>query len=282
MLKLESDCLILSLHEPGDGFYRCTRFDASGVFDSIRFRGTELCDRWFRRYDPFMHDAVCGPAEEFSPFFLDGQILKIGVGILDPLEGPYDRFRLYPVLQAGERELDVKDGSVTFRHMLDGYYDYVKSIEVTGPDSFDIRHELLAQIALRSEVYNHNFFTLGKLSTGESRSLAFPFRPACTWRAQYDSVMLTGGGIQFGRTLLPGESVYSGDIHEEGREGMPYDFCLCEGGLKVHVKADVHATHMVFWANDRIACPEPYNSLVAAPGETLRWTVSYRILDDES
>ncbi|MBO7644550.1 MAG: hypothetical protein J6S62_06285 [Bacteroidales bacterium] len=282
MLKLESESLILSLHEPGDGFYRGTRFDAAGVFGSLSFGGRELCGRWFEKYDPYMHDAVCGPAEEFSPVFLDGCILKIGVGLLDPLEGPYDRFRLYPVLEKGERSLDIQAGYISFRHRLPGCYDYVKQIVVTGPDSFDIRHQFSPQIPVETEVYNHNFFTLGRLSTGPERRLLFPFKPACTWRAQYDSVTLTGSGLQFSRSLEPGESVYSGDIHQEGGEGMPYEFCLREGGISVLVKADVPALRMVFWANHRIACPEPYNSISARPGEHLRWTVSYRILQDEN
>lgn len=282
MLKLESESLILSLHEPGDGFYRGTRFDAAGVFDGLSFRGRELCGRWFERYDPYMHDAVCGPAEEFSPVFLDGRILKIGVGLLDPLSGPYDRFRLYPVVEEGERSLDVQTGDITFRHRLPGYCDYVKQIVVTGPDSFDIRHQLIPQIPLQTEVYNHNFFTLGKLGTGTGRRVLFPFKPACTWRAQYDCVALTGSGLRFSRSLEPGESVYSGDIHQDGAEGMPYEFRLREDGISVSVKADVPALRMVFWANHRIACPEPYNGISARPGELLRWTVSYRILEDEN
>lgn len=282
MLKLESDRLVLSLHEPGDGFYRGTRFDAAGVFDGLFFCGKQLCDRWFEHYDPFMHDAVCGPAEEFSPIFTDGRILKIGVGLLEPLDGPYDRFKLYPVLDPGIRSLDVRPGAILFGHKLNGYYDYSKVISVTGPDSFSIGHELTARVPLQTEVYNHNFFTLGKLQVGESRRLLFPFRPSCSWRAQYESVGLTASGLRFNRPLSPGESVYSPDIHKEGVAGLPYEFTLCEGGLKVHVRADVPALRMVFWANHRIACPEPYNSISAAPGETLRWTVHYRITEDES
>ena len=282
MIKLATSRLCISLHQPGDGFYRGTRFDAAGVFDGITFCGREICDRWFENYDPYMHDAVCGPAEEFSPIFMDGRILKIGVGLLDSLDGPYDRFKLYPVLDAGSRSLEVKPDSVLFGHKLEGYYEYIKEIVLTGDDSFQISHKLTPRVPLQTDVYNHNFFTLGKLQIGESRRLRFPFSPECTWRSQYDSVGLVPHGLQFSRTINKGESVYSGDIHQQGSEGLPYEFTLCEGGLKVHVSADVPALRMVFWANHRIACPEPYNSINAAPGETLRWTVSYRILEDES
>ena len=66
-MLLSNDTLKAVLHEPLDGFYRGTRFDRSGVFDSISFKSVEIAGRWFSAYNPYMHDAVCGPAEEFSP-----------------------------------------------------------------------------------------------------------------------------------------------------------------------------------------------------------------------
>jgi len=86
MISLHNGDLDVLLHEPSDGYYQGTRFDRSGVFGGIRFRGVELCDQWFERYDPFMHDAVLGPAEEFTPQFLSfsGNTLKqseLSVGV---------------------------------------------------------------------------------------------------------------------------------------------------------------------------------------------------------
>lgn len=280
MLKLESALLDMSLHEPGDGFYMGTRFDGAGIFDSLRFKDIEMCGRWFTRYDPLMHDAVCGPAEEFSPVFLPDGILKIGVGLLQGDGAPYDRFKLYPVLDAGVRFKEADANSVTFRHCLEGFYDYSKEIAVTGPASFRISHTIRAEMPLDTEAYNHNFFTFGKISVSPGRRLEFPFAPEGNWRAEYDSVRFTPSGILFSRDIKEGESVYSGDIHRSGHDGLPYTFTLREGGLAVHVSADVPSTHMVFWANHRIACPEPYNRVHAAPGETVRWTIFYRIEDE--
>lgn len=282
MIKLDSDLLAIALHEPGDGFYRGTRFDRSGVFDSLLFKGVEMCGRWFTAYDPFMHDAVCGPAEEFSPVFLAGGILKIGVGLLSGDAGTYDRFKLYPVLDAGEWSVRQDGGSVLFRHRLDGYYDYAKEVALTGPASFRISHSLCAGIPLDTEVYNHNFFTFGKLAIGPGRALSLPFSPCGSWRAEYDSVGFVPSGIRFSRVLSEGESVWCGGIMARGQDITPYSFRLSQDGISVHASADVPLAHMVFWANHRIACPEPYNSISAPAGETLRWTVSYRIEDDES
>ena len=266
----------LELHHPLDGYYEGTRFDRSGVFKSLVFRGTELCAPWFGQYSPTMHDAVLGPAEEFSLLQAGPYWLKPGVGLLEPDSVPYDRFKLYNVIDPGRWEVEERGSSHFFRHTLDGYYTYTKEIRTVSKCSFEISHELNVQIPWDGTVYNHNFFTLGKLETGPSRMIDFPFRPEGTWRATYDSVAFTDGGVRFSRTLREGESVYSGDIHEAGKTGMPYDLSLREGPLSVHIRGDVPVTHTVLWANHRIACVEPYNQLKAAPGETLRWTISYR------
>ena len=283
MIELSSKDLKLVLHHPEDGFYQGTRFDRSGVFDSIFFHGVEMAGRWFERYDPHMHDAVCGPAEEFTPSSsgLSRGSLKIGVGLLDTGSDPYDRFRLYPVINSGKWSVEAGDMSVAFRHILDGIYDYRKEIILTGDNSFEIRHALASDIPLEGEVYNHNFFTMGCMVTGPSRLIDFPFRPAGTWRAVYDSVGFTPSGIRFSRELIPGESVFTGDIHEDGAQGMPYEMVLREKDLSVQISGDVPVTHTVMWANHRIACLEPYNAFRSAPGRPFRWTIRYSLRNDK-
>lgn len=269
----------LSLHHPTDGFYRGTRFDHSGIFSSLLLDGEELCGPWFETYHPDAHDAVQGPSEEFSPIpVTENTLLKIGVGLLEADSASYDRFRLYPVAEAGTWEVLPGAAAVTFRHILPGFYTYTKEIVLTGASSFDIRHCLCAERPLEGEVYNHNFFTLNRLETGPGRTVDFPFRPAGDWRAVYDSVAFTSAGIRFSRPLQAGESVYCGNIHASGEQGMPYAITLGDGPVSVRISASVPASRTVFWANHRIACPEPYNRFLSRPGEAYRWTISY-ILD---
>lgn len=101
---------------------------------------------------------------------------------------------------------------------------------------------------------------------------------------RFDRSGIAGGiswhGIQmagswFSRILGEGESVYMGDIHRKGEEGMPYCISLSEGPLGVEIKGDVPVLHTVFWANHRVACPEPYNAFY--PG--CCWTITYRIYE---
>lgn len=272
----------LLLHHPEDGFYQGTRFDRSGVWDSLLCDGTELCGRWFTRYDPFLHDAVQGPAEEFSPVMsgpdLSSLAVKIGVGLLQLDSQPYDRFKLYPVADPGVWTVEQARDCVQFRHVLRDVYLYEKEIALTGEASFVIRHRLQALIPLVGEVYNHNFFTMGKMAVSPSRLIDFPFAPEGHWRAAYDSVAFTSGGIRFSRSLREGESVYTGDIHKASEEGMPYEMSLREGPFSVKIKGDVPVSRTVLWANHRVACLEPYNALDVGPGKTFTWKIDYTLI----
>ena len=243
---LSTSRLRLSLHLPTDGFYRGTRFDRSGVFDSLLLDGIEMAGRWFERYDPQMHDAVCGPAEEFTMVPCGDLYLKIGVGLLRPDGLPYDRFRLYEIADGGEWTAEKTDErSVRFSHTLAGYYKYIKDIVLTGETSFEIRHRLEASVPIATEVYNHNFFTFGSDRVGESRRVDLPFAPV-------------------------------------GPGGMKYALEMSDGPLSVKISGDVPVVRTLFWANTRVACLEPYNKVKAAvAGDPFTWTLKYQLSNNQ-
>ena len=295
MITIKNDTLKITLHAPDGekGYYRGTRFDWAGVFSSIEYKGCNYAEEWFEGYSPVRHDAVCGPAEEFGPIGFDDvapgePFLKIGVGMLEKMEGEYDRFKLHNIVDPGRRTLEVTENSIIQGHMLEseqGYaYEYLKTIEITGSDSFRIGHKLTnkGSKTLKSDVYNHNFFTLGLLQTGASRQLDFPFKPEGDWRAEYSEVGFTDSGIRFTRTLKKGESVYTGNIHETGKglSGTPGSFVLFETqtGRGVRTKCTLPMTKAVFWSYHLIACIEPYVDFNVAPGETFEFELDYTLI----
>ena len=295
MFSISNNTLKITLHAPDGekGYYRGTRFDWAGVFASIEYKGCNYTEEWFENYSPTMHDAVCGPAEEFSPIGLSdtapgGVFLKIGVGMLEKMEGEYDRFKLHRILDPGRRTLCVTEDSAVFGHFVShdsGYaYEYIKEIVITGENAFVIRHSLknTGRKSLEGNVYNHNFFTLGLLETGSDRQLDFPFKPEGDWRAQYSEVGFTESGIRFTRTLQKGESVYTGNLHEAGKgiAGSPNSFALRDTATGCAVKAfcAVPMTKSVFWSNHRIACIEPYIDYAVAPGEIFTFEIEYKLL----
>ena len=274
LLEIGSGDLRLRLFAPGS-FYRGTRFDWAGVFDAVEYRGTDLAGRWFERYDPTMHDAVCGPAEEFTPVgYKEGEtFLKIGVGCLQADDAPYDRFKLYPIVDSGTRSMETDGDAVVFRHEMPEYI-YEKTVRVLSGNSFSISHHLEASTLLEGEMYNHNFFTFGRFRVDADRRLDFPFAPQGHWRAGYDSVGLTGQGLRFSRALEKGESVYMGDL--QAADGTtPYDLVLTDRETRIRIHGDRPLTHTVFWANHRVACPEPYVAFRAATGVPFDLEISY-------
>lgn len=283
MITLADNTLSLSLFEPGeDGSrYHGTRFDHAGDFAGILFRGTDYAQQWFETYDPLAHDAIGGPAEEFSPIFLpDGRFLKIGVGILEMPSGEqYDHLLLYPVSDPGRRSLQSDGSSATFTHEVEGWYNYSKTVRLEGNVRFSILHRLTAsgKHCLSGNVYNHNFFTLGHTVTGPERRIDFPFRPSGHWRSEYDSVALSGNGIRFSRELQKGESVYMGDLIPAEGEKREYRLSISEGSRGVDISSDAPLHHIAFWANHRIACPEPFNLFDIKPAESLAWRLDYKL-----
>ncbi len=286
MLTLEKGGLRIVLAAPGE-YYRGTRFDHSGVFRAIYKDGRNYADEWFPVYDPLKHDAVCGPSEEFGEIGFDeaapgGRFLKPGIGWLRrPDDEAYDRFRLYEVLDEGLRTTEVREDSVVFGQRLDRY-NYLKTIRLSGNDSFEIIHSLenLGDTPLKCTHYNHNFFTLSNDSVGPSREIDFPFRPDGHWRSEYDNVRLTGNGIRFTGAVPPeGPSVFMGDLHAARGMVEPIDFKVRDlgSGLGVRVSCPLPFTHIVFWSNDRVACIEPYILLDIAPGQSAEWTLTYRL-----
>ncbi len=286
MLTLEKGGLRIVLAAPGE-YYRGTRFDHSGVFRAIYKDGRNYADEWFPVYDPLKHDAVCGPSEEFGEIGFDeaapgGRFLKPGIGWLRRPDGEaYDRFRLYELLDEGVRTTEVREDSVVFGQRLDRY-NYLKTIRLSGNDSFEIVHSLenLGDSPLRFTHYNHNFFTLSNDSVGPSREIDFPFRPDGHWRSEYDNVRLTENGIRFTGAVPPeGPSVFMGDLHAARGMVEPIDFKVRDlgSGLGVRVSCPLPFTHIVFWSNDRVACIEPYILLDIAPGQSAEWTLTYRL-----
>ena len=295
MLTIKNDTLKITLHAPDStkGYYRGTRFDWAGVFENIGYRGCNYAEPWFDNYSPVMHDAVCGPAEEFSPIGVDDvppgePFLKIGVGMLEKMEGEYDRFKLHKILDPGRRTVSVNDDFIVQGHFIEsvqGYaYEYFKEIALTGENSFRISHKLVnkGEKVLKGDVYNHNFFTMGQMSVGESRLLDFSFRPEGDWRSEYTEVGFTERGIRFTRSLNKGESVFTGNLHDasKGFSGSSNAFTLTETGTgrKVSARCALPMTKAVFWSNYRIACIEPYIDFCIRTGESFEFDIEYTLV----
>ena len=278
--------------DTANGYYRSTRFDWSGVVRDLRCRGHRYVAPWQTRHDPLRHDGLTGPVDEFTPVGYERarpgeEFLKVGVGTLRRFsEDPYDRFRLHEIVNPGIRETITARDRVEFRHRLlsDEYgYDYRKTLRLTPEPGLRIEYALknLGPAILSGYVYNHNFFTLDRMTTGPETEIRFPFRPSGTWREAYDCVELTRDGIRFNRELRRGEVVFMGDLHSPDPATRRYEFSIrnLRTGAGIRTSGSGELSHMVFWAHANVACLEPYTSFQVFPGETGVWQINYELLD---
>ncbi len=315
-----------------EGYYRGTRFDWAGVFHRIIKEGRVYADEWFDNDEPYRHDNVCGLSEEFV---IDGNraagpFVKIGVGRLSKEEGPYDRFKLYPIIDAGERSLSIGDDHAVFTHSLMGEYEYEKRIELIDGETLRISHMLknLSAEVIDTHVYNHNFFTFDNMHVGPAVRIDFPGRPYGTWREVMPQVGFGDNSIIFHDYLLKGgKTAFIGDLtivpeipdtpspvipdtpSPEFPEtpspdipgtpspdipgttshvipgltrnlvtGFSFRISNTEKNMAVDVRLNSPVAYSVFWSNHRVACIEPYNRLIVAPGESCSWSIDYKFL----
>ncbi len=50
----------LLLPDAQSGYYQSTRFDWSGVMESLEYKGHSYFGQWFKKYDPKINDAIMG------------------------------------------------------------------------------------------------------------------------------------------------------------------------------------------------------------------------------
>src|SRR5579863_9245066 len=133
------------LPDAKDGYYRGSRFDWSGVVGCLAYKGHTYFGVWFPHYDPFLHDAITGPVEEFRSGFESAlgydqakpgePFVKPGVGVLRRIDDAPFKFAVpYPLIDGGKWTVRAKKSSVSFRQDLKGplgiHYVYTKVLKL--------------------------------------------------------------------------------------------------------------------------------------------------------
>lgn len=192
------------LPDPKNGFYTTTRFDWSGAIGSLKYRGHDYYGTWFSKitdiYD-FGYEgpnkdvisadftAMVGPAEEFGALGYDdvpagGLFVKPGVGVLKRDEMNYNHSRPYAIANGGKWDVKTSRDAVEFTHTLSepsinfGYV-YTKIIRLTpGKPQMTISHVLrnTGVKPIVTNVYNHNFTTIDKQTTGPDVEITVPWQ----------------------------------------------------------------------------------------------------------
>jgi len=282
--------------DAAQGFYNGTRFDQAGVITSLTLNGREFYGPWFEKLAPDVLDytyvgenivagpdsAASGPVEEFAPLDFEtkpGMFIKPGVGLLyQPDTRPYDHYRHYRILNAGERTTRVTKTGITFTQALSGLgygYVYEKTLTlVPGKPELFITHRLrnTGKKVISTSVYDHNFLRLIPGNGGVT--VTFPFTPAAASPPPSDLMRIQGHALTYLRPMANKERI-SFLVTGFGKAAADYDFTIAGVGASVRVQGDNPVTRLNIFSIDRVQSVEPYIAIDLAPGAEKRWTYTY-------
>lgn len=279
----------LYLPDTMNGYYRASRFDWSGVIPELKYNGHSFFGQWFVKYDPYIHDAIMGPVNDFYPLGFDegkpgDSFVKIGIGVLTkPDTLPYSISKPYKLINPGKWNVIRKKDQVTFTHTLsdkDYAYEYSKTISLEkNKPVMVLRHTIVnrGQKPIETNVYNHNFFVIDNQPTGPDFLVEFPFNLIGKFRRGGDKAEFRENRVVFLKQLAAGETVHGGNI--EGFSQSPEDYKIKienqKTGAGVRISCDRPLSRLVFWAANATLAAEPYTLVKINPSEQFSWTISY-------
>jgi hypothetical protein len=282
------------LPDPERGYYRGSRFDWSGVVESLTYQGHEFFGKWFPRYDPLLHDAIMGPVEEFRSGdgalgFAQAQppnglFLKIGVGMLrKQYDEPYNFARGYALVNPGRRVVRTGKEQVEFLHEIsdgEGYaYEYRKTLRLPRRKAqLVLEHALknTGRKVIDTDVYNHDFYMLDHAPTSPDIRVKFPFAPIP--KGEFTKpARIEGNEIRYERALNdPPDSSY-GELIGYGDTAVDNDVRVenTKTGIGVRETGDRPVSKLFFWSVRTTVCPEFYIKVHVEPGKTFKWKTTY-------
>ena len=297
----------LYLPDARTGFYRASRFDWSGMIDSLVYRGHEYYGPWFQRVDPSVRDftydgadivaspctAAVGPAEEFitgadQPLGYNeakagGTFVKIGVGALrKPDDSKYDRFRLYELVDGGTWTVQKTAQSIEFTQALtdpqSGYgYVYRKTVSVAKNEMI-IGHRVrnTGSKPIDTNVYNHNFLRIDGAAPGPDYTITVPFAIQSHHPPDAALAEIRGNQIVY-RKLLIDQDLVATPIEGFGTDPKDYDVRIennrSHAGLRITGDRPLESESL--WSIRAVLAVEPFVKIHAAPGEEFSWSMKY-------
>ena len=297
----------LYLPDAGNGFYRGTRFDWSGIIYSLEYKGHNYFGPWFQKQRDNVHDfvyegpdivagpasAVTGPAEEFTT---DGKALgydeavpgglfiKIGIGTLRRVDAkPYDHYAAYAVVDPGTWTVKTHADSVEFEQVLNGpngyAYVYKKTVRlVKGKPEMVLEHSLknTGTRAIMATAYDHNFLVLDQKPAGPGYSISFPFTIQATKPETGTLADIKGNQIVYSKALQ-GQDKVATLIGGFSRQASDYDFRIesAEAGAGMRVTGDRPLARAMLWSIRSVVSVEPFIDMSVKTGEEFKWNLTY-------
>ncbi|MGI8961492.1 MAG: hypothetical protein ACR2IV_17380 [Bryobacteraceae bacterium] len=298
----------LYLPDPEKGYYRGTRFDWSGVINSLEHEGHRYYGPWFTKTDPkvidFIFDgadivagpcsAIMGPVEEFSSdekalgydeAKLGGTFIKIGVGVLRrPDDADYNPYRLYDIVDPGKWKVRTEGDSVEFTQELadptSGYaYAYTKTVRlVKGKPEMVLEHSFrnTGRRPIDTSVYDHNFLVLDNQPIGPDFTIEVPYEIKTEQPPDKALAEVRGNRLLFLK-LLEGKDTVATSF--SGFGSTPADYSITIENRKVgagmKVTGDRPLSQESLWSIRSVLAMEPFIHMVVQPGKQWTWIDTY-------
>ena len=250
-----------------------------------------------------------GGALGFAEAQPGGTFVKIGVGVLrKPMNGEppvpvrppppanaaagpgrggpdrYDHSRSYTLLDPGKWTVKKKRDAVEFTQVLndaaDGYaYVYRKVVRlVPGKPEMVIEHSLrnTGSKAIRSTVYNHNFFVLDKEGPSKDFTMTVPFPIEATRPPTPGLMEVRGNQLVYVKTL-ENEERATATLRGFSDSAKDYDIRVENKklGAGYRVTADRPLSNLAVWSIRTVNAVEPYISMSIEPGKDFTWQLNY-------
>ncbi len=285
------------------GFYRSTRFDWSGIPWQLTFRGHTYFTRRLpkRPHDPLLNESGMSLAGEFDigaggmpvpTRFAEANpgetFMKIGVGnLVKPDDGKPYRFNGdYRLADPGKWTWRHGQSWIEFTHVLRDEYGYgyifTKRMELpSGRPELVVRHTLknTGTRAISTLQYCHNFFFLDRDPVGKH------YRMDLTFPARFLNDLSPTAEVEHGCLILKEDVVKPLFSVVEGFGDTPgHNRAVIRNthtGAGVDIGGDFAPAVFNFFAETISFCPELFARIEATPGETRRWTRTYRFFEEE-
>jgi len=288
--EISNGLITAKLHLPDaeQGYYMGSRFDWSGVIYELKYQGHDYFGEWNPVRNPKLHDAITGPVEEFTHIGfaeapVGGEFLGIGIGGLrKTTDKAFERFGYYELSNPGKWTVEKAKDEVVFTHQLDdvaGYsYVYQKKVRlVNNKPEMVLEHTLknTGKKAIRTDVYNHNFFMIDNQPTGPDMVVKFAF--PVTVAREHPLIKINDRQVEYLRELGLKESAQLTGVQGFSDSVEDYDFRIenRKTGAGVRITGDRPISKIVYWSCHTTLCPEPYIDIDIQPGESFTWNILY-------
>ncbi|MFC1761201.1 sulfatase [Planctomycetota bacterium] len=279
------------------GYYRSTRFDWSGIVWQLTCNGHSYFVPRHTPHDPEKNGHAMSLVGEFSignnelipqryPETKAGEtFMKVGAGVLrkpaDDLE--YLFHTNYELVDPGTWTTQHGKNWVKFTHVLSdehGYaYTYTKHMElIQGSNRLIIRNTLknTGTQPILEDHYNHNFFTIDSETPGPQYNVKLAFTPdAATNHPPKETAVLEGNKLVYLQDVPDAFHLKLSGFGTSPTDGR----VIIENthtGAGVDVGGDFPLYGFNLYTSKRAVCPEIFVKIDVTPGETQRWTRTYR------